>query len=171
MEPHQIVLAATLFSAGLAAGVFFTFTTLVIPGLLDMEHRASLKGFQAIDGRLQPNPPTITWQPVFGAAVFGTGILTVATLILGWPHFSTAERMLAVAAATAYNLGFWAPTLITIVPFNNRLHELDLDATGLAELTEARAEFERNWRGWNLVRTASSAATFAFLTAIVMAVD
>lgn len=166
MEIHQIVLAVTLFGSGLAAGVFFAFTTLVIPGLLDMDPRASLKAFQAIDGRLQPNPPTIRWQPVFGAAIFGTAILTVASLIVGWPHFSTTGRVLAAAAATAYNLGFWAPTIFTIVPFNNRLHDLDLDVTSPARIAEVHADFERNWRGWNLVRTASSAATFTFLIAI-----
>jgi uncharacterized membrane protein len=168
MELHQIVLVVTLYGAGIAAGVFFTFTAVVIPGLMDMDHRASLKGFQAIDGRLQPNASSINWQPGFGAAIFGTGFLTVATLILGWQHFSTTGRTLGVAATTAYNLGVWLPTFGSILPFNNRVRDLDLDAMSPAVLTTVHRDFERNWRGWNLVRSASSALAFALLMAVVV---
>lgn len=168
MSLHQVLLVITVFTSGLAAGVFFSFTSLVIPGLMSTDARASLKGFQAIDSRLQPTASSIDWQPVFGAVVFGTGVLAIATTVLGWPHLSSAGRGLAVAAAAVYNLGFWVPTIATIVPFNNRLRDVDLDAMSPGALADLHRDFERNWRGWNLVRTASTALTFALLIAVAV---
>lgn len=169
MELHLILLAVTGFTAGMAAGVFFTFTALVIPGLLDMNHRESLRGFQAIDGRLQPGAPSVNWQPLFGLFLFGTSALTVVALLSSWPHVTQTVRTLVATAAILYNLGCWLPTLLTIVPFNNRVRDTDLDALSPTELAQLRSDFERNWRGWNLVRTASSAGTFALLIAAIVA--
>ncbi|WP_306370605.1 DUF1772 domain-containing protein [Nocardiopsis sp. CC223A] len=164
---YQVVLVITLFGAGLAAGLFFTFTVLIIPGLVNAEHRLALRGFQAIDRRLQPTTTSVDWQPAFGAVLFGTSILTVATAVLGWPHVTPAGRALAVAAAAFYNVGCWWPTLATILPFNNRVRDIDLDTVGSAELETLYRDFRRNWSGWNLVRTGSSAAAFALLIALV----
>ncbi|MBO1752098.1 DUF1772 domain-containing protein [Actinotalea sp. BY-33] len=169
MELHQIVLAVAVLAVGLAAGVFFTFTTLIVPGLRDMDPRSTLQSFQAIDRRLQPDPPSIDGQPAFGAALGGAAVLTVAAAILGWPHFSTTTRTLAVTAAAVYNLGFLVPTLTTILPFNNSLRGVDLDTMSEAEVATRRADFDRTWRGWNLVRTASSAAAFALLVVVALA--
>lgn len=169
MDWHVLVLVAALVSLGLSAGVFFTFTTLVVPGLMDLDERSGLQGFQAIDGRLQGNPSSVNWQPAFFAALFGASALTVAAAVVGWVHLSATAGGLAVVAAATYNLGFLLPTFLTILPFNNRVHDLDLDAMDRGSLGAVHADFERNWRGWNLVRTVSSTAALTLLaTAVVI---
>lgn len=158
----DLLLLLTTVTAGLSAGVFFTFTTLIVPGLLDAGDRESLKGFQTIDRRLQPTSPSTTWQPLFGAVVFGTAgllLLTFGVAVLQSHHSVT----LLGAAAVVYNLGFWVPTLRVILPFNNSLRGTDLDAMSGPQLAAIRAEFERAWTSWNLVRSATSSLTLILL--------
>ncbi|WP_250445533.1 DUF1772 domain-containing protein [Actinotalea sp. C106] len=169
MELHQIVLAAAVLAVGLAAGVFFTFTTLIVPGLQDMDPRSTLESFQAIDRRLQPNAPSVDWQPVFGAVLGGAVVLSIAAAVAGWPHSSPTTRTLTVTAAATYTMGFLVPTFATILPFNTSLRGVDLDAMGEAEIAARRADFDRAWRGWNLVRTATSTAALALLAVVALA--
>lgn len=169
MELYEMLLVASIFTTGLAAGVFFTFTTLIIPGLMDASPRDSLRGFQTIDRRLQRTSPSRDWQPLFGLIVFGTALLLVIAAIVGWSHFSGAARISMLIAVLGYNLGFWGPTLGTILPFNNRVRDYDLDAMGDDEIAAARREFERNWTGWpQLIRAFSSAAAFGSLLAVAV---
>lgn len=164
-----MLLVASIFTTGLAAGVFFTFTTLIIPGLMDASPRDSLKGFQTIDRRLQRTAPSRDWQPLFGLVVFGTALLLVIAAIVGWTHFSDAARVLMVVAVVSYNLGFWVPTLTAILPFNNRVRDYDLDAMSDDEIAAARREFERKWLGApQLIRVFSSAAAFGCLLAVAV---
>lgn len=169
MQIYEATLIVALFASGLAAGVFFTFTALVIPGLRDANARESLKGFQTIDRRLQPNSPSRDWQPLFGVVIFGSVLLDIAALALGFSHFSTTVRVLMIAAALVANLSFWIPTFTVILPFNNRVRDCELDEMDEAGLRQVGAEFEIAWGRWNLIRTLGSAAAFALLIASLAA--
>lgn len=161
------LLAAAIFATGLAAGVYLTFTTLITPGLRDADPRDGLKGFQTIDRRVQPNTPSRDWQPVFWFAIVGSLILGLAALVVGFTDFSAGERVLMIAAVVLAQATFWIPTGFVILPFNNRVRDLDLDQLGEAELAEVRADFDRIWGPWNLVRTAGSAGALALMIAVL----
>lgn len=168
MEPHLALLAVGGLFSGLAAGVFFAFTALVIPGLLDLDKLGALRGFQAIDGRLQRGASSIDWQPVFGVVLFAAGPILILAAIVGWPELSDQGRGLAIGAAAAYNLGFWLPTFGTIVPFNVRVSETDLATLAAPQVEALHRDFRRNWVGWNLVRTATSTLSLALLLAALV---
>lgn len=161
------LLAAATFATGLAAGVYFTFTTMITPGLRDAEPRDGLKGFQTIDRRVQPNTPSRDWQPAFWFAIFGSLILGIAALVAGYAEFSSAERVMMIVAVVIAQATFWIPTGFVILPFNNRVRDLDLDQLGAADLAEVRADFDRIWGPWNLVRTFGSAAALALMIAVL----
>ncbi|MGO2110261.1 MAG: anthrone oxygenase family protein [Pseudoclavibacter sp.] len=159
------LLAVALVTTGISAGVFFAFTSLIVPGLRSAGARETLRGFQLIDSRLQPTSSSTDWQPVFGVVVFGPTLIIPAAFLAALAAAPPSVLVLIAAAAVAYIVGFWLPTIATIVPFNNRVRDMRLDTMSDDELAAARADFDRNWAGWNLVRTVSTAASVALLAA------
>ncbi|WP_159622722.1 anthrone oxygenase family protein [Ruania rhizosphaerae] len=169
MDIVQVLLIIALVTTGLSAGVFFTFTTLIVPGLRDAPARESLAGFQTIDRRLQPTAPSVDWQPVFGVVVFGTSILLPVVFVVSLSSLSTTSSVLLAAAALLYAAGFWLPTLTVILPFNNRVRDMRLEDASAEAIAAMRAEFDRVWVGWNLVRTVASTLSLVLLAIAAVA--
>lgn len=163
MEFYKLVLLAAIFTTGLVAGLFFTFTTLIMPGLSTLRDGEYIRAYKAIDGILQPNPAKRGTQPFFALVFFGAMITLIGSIGLGYTHFDSIARMLAAAALLIYVAGMIAPTLAVNLPLNNQIQTYQVDQMNEREHKAARLQFEPRWSRWNLVRTVASAATFMLL--------
>lgn len=142
-----------LGSAG-AGGVFFAFSTFVMPAL------GRLSSQQAIVAMQQINITAV--RPAFMTLLFGTAALLTALLIWAVPNRGTAEGKLVIAAVVIYLIGIVGLTGAFHVPRNDALAILDPTAANAA--SEWR-DYLSEWTAANHVRTFSGFASAALLIA------
>jgi len=157
LPPAQtIALIAALLTSGLVAGVFYTFSCAVTPGLKRVDDHAFTTVFRAVNAAIVNG-----W---FLLTFLGAPLLTTFAAAL---HIRDGHRTVLpwILAALACHVGTLVITGGISVPLNNRL-----DAAPIATETEraaARTQFEPRWNRWNLIRTLTSTAGFAALVAAV----
>lgn len=106
---------AALVLTGAMAGVFFAFSVSVLRGLDAIEAAQAVAAMRSINRRIL--------NPVFLTAFTGAPLAALATGGLLLARGETPAAMCAFAAAGAYLLGAFAPTVAVNVPLNE-----DLDA-------------------------------------------
>ena len=152
--PYAATLATAL-GCGLVAGVFFAFSSFVMPALRRLPAAQGVAAMQSIN-RLAPTP-------VFMTALFGTALAALG--VAGWAAFSSADRPtgLLVAAGALYVIGTIGVTMGGNVPLNNELERLDAERADAATWST----WVSRWTAWNHVRTlAALAAAGAFTAAL-----
>jgi uncharacterized membrane protein len=146
----------TLFAAlgcAMMAGVFFAFSSFVMPALRRLPATQGIAAMQSIN--------VLAVTPVFMTALFGTA---VACLGLGaWATISWGggPSALVLAGGALYLVGTIGVTIACNVPLNNRLatlHPQGADAAGYWD------EYVTRWTAWNHVRTVAALAAAALLT-------
>ena len=151
-----VLYAATLATAlgcGLVAGVFFAFSTFVMPALKRLPPAHGIAAMQSI------NKLAVT--PAFMTALFGTAAACLG--MAAWAAISSSGRpaALVLAGAALYIVGTIGVTIACNVPLNNRLatlHPESADAAGRWD------EYVTKWIAWNHLRAAASLAAAATLT-------
>ena len=145
-----------LFSAigcGLVAGIFFTFSTLVMRALAQLKPDKGIAAMQAIN--------ITVINPWFMTAFLGTGvaciILAIASL-LNW-HFSDAVYFLI--GSLLYLFGTVGVTIAFNVPLNDELATVKAESIEGAELW---AKYLTDWTLWNHVRTIAALVAAGLLT-------
>lgn len=150
--PVLVVLG--IVGCGLMAGLFFAFSTSVMPGLA---RRPPADGAAA----MQEANRTIL-NPVFGLVFGGTAVLSVL-LLSGAVLAGGGRAAWLLTGALLYLVGAVGLTLAVHVPMNNRLDALDAADPGTATYW---AEYLSRWTAWNHVRVvASTLATAALVFA------
>lgn len=146
--------AATLLSvvsSGVAGGVFFAFSSFVMPALGRLTPPEGIRAMQSIN--------VAALRPAFMTELFGTAALAITLAI------ARSGEPWILAGAALYTVGVIGVTILAHVPRNNALAKVDALAPG-AEDTWRR--FQSGWRGWNHVRwIAGVASSAAFLAAAV----
>lgn len=144
---------ASALGCGLNAGVFFAFSSFVMPTLARLPTPQGIAAMQAI------NVQALT--PVFMTALFGTA---GACLVLGLWTLMTWQRPGAsylVAGAALYLIGAILVTVAFNVPRNNTLAAVNPSSTEGGSLW---SQYVNSWTGWNHVRAAAALIAAALLT-------
>ena len=149
--PLQALTIATALGCGLNAGVFFAFSSFVMPALGRLEPRHAVAAMQSI------NACAVT--PVFMLALFGTGLLCVALAAWALGDLSADSAPLLLAGSALYVLGVPLMTMAFHVPRN-----LALDRVEPAGAERAWDGFFASWTRGNHVRTITAFAAAAALT-------
>jgi uncharacterized membrane protein len=139
----KAVVAATAAGAAVTGGVFYGFSSFVMPALRAMPDRDGTATMQAIN---QAAPRSLLMLPLLGAAAGSVTVAAHALLVPG------PGRVLRLAGAVAY-LASFALTVAYHVPRNNALAELDPVDPATATAWTAYA---RDWTRWNHARTATA---------------
>jgi len=147
------VTLATALGCGLNAGVFFAFSTFVMPALKRLPPAQGIAAMQSI------NKLAVT--PAFMAALFGTAVACLG--LLAWTAISWGEgpAVWVIAGGALYLVGAIGVTIACNVPLNDGLATLlpqSADAAGRWE------EYVARWTAWNHVRTIAALAAAAVLT-------
>jgi uncharacterized membrane protein len=148
-----VTTGAAAVGAGLVGGVFFAFSTFVMPAL------ARLTPDRGADAMRSINIAVIT--PPFLAAFVGTAVLAVAAAVLGARDLGEASGALALGGALAYLAGVLAVTAGYNVPRNDRLAAL----ADHAQIAAYWSTYQQQWTRANHVRTFSGILAAASLTA------
>jgi uncharacterized membrane protein len=140
----RVLTTIGVVGAGVVGGVFFAFSTFVMPALRRLPNAQGLASMQSIN-RAAPTP-------LFMLALFGTGALSVALIVLAIGRLAEPRTVWVLVGAVAY-LVCIVLTAVYHVPNNNRLDAVDPQAAGSAEVW---LDYFRGWTAWNHLRTLSS---------------
>jgi uncharacterized membrane protein len=151
-----VLYAATLVTAlgcGLIAGIFFAFSSFVMPALKRLPEAQGIAAMQSIN--------VLAVTPVFMTALFGTGAACLG--LVGWAAISWdgLAAALMLAGGTLYLVGSIGVTIVCNVPLNNglaKLHPQGAEAAGRWD------DFLTKWTAWNHLRTIAALAAAAALT-------
>jgi uncharacterized membrane protein len=127
---------------GLAAGVFFAFSTFVMPALARLPAPQGIAAMQSINVK--------AINPLFMGALFGSALVGLAAGVVALTDLDETYAPYLVAGGAIYLLGTIGVTMAFNVPRNEALAKLD--PTG-AEAAGDWARYLAEWTGWNHVRT------------------
>ena len=139
--------------SGLIAGVFFAFSTFVMPAL----------------ARLQPNQGIAAMQsmiitainPLFMLVLFGTAVVCIFVIITLLPKWNQPGTAYLLVGSLLYLVGTIGVTIAFNVPLNNALAIGDPSSTESANLW---ARYLIDWTFWNHVRTVAALVAAAVFT-------
>ncbi len=156
MESHleTALVFITIIFTGLTAGLCFTWTNAVTPGIGQMDDLGFLQAFQ------QMNRAII--NPTFMMVFFGPVISNIILVCHKYQDPDTSFWVF-VAAAVLFILGVAFVTVFKNVPLNEILDATDLTSASGEELKALRQKFETPWRQWHWVRTLSAITSFMLL--------
>ncbi|RAV98695.1 anthrone oxygenase family protein [Pseudochryseolinea flava] len=150
----QAFLFATALATGLVAGLFYSWTISVTPGLHKLADREYVLAFQAMNKAIL--------NPMFFISFMGSLVLLpLAT----WTNYGNdiPKFYLLVGATVLYFLGVFGTTVAGNVPMNESLAAFDVDSASLSQIAEQRISFESRWNFLNTIRTYCSIATLALV--------
>lgn len=154
--PRTLTVVAVV-ATGLVAGVFFAFSTFVMPGLRRLRDQDGLRAMQGINEAAPASP-------LFMLALLGTAVLGIG--LGGWA-LTDLDRPAApylLAGGVLYLVAV-VVTVVFHVPRNDALGLVDPES---AEAADAWRRYYRAWVLGNHVRTvAPTAATVAYALALV----
>ncbi len=133
---------AAAIGSGLAAGVFFAFSSIVMPALGRIPPEQGIAAMQSIN--------VAAINPAFMLLLFGTGtacLLLLAGSFLWWGQAGMASIALA---GIVYVLGCVGVTIVCNVPINDALRAVQ---SGTAEAAAVWTRVLGEWTYWNHVRT------------------
>ena len=152
-----VTLVAAL-GAGLNGGVFFAFSTFVMPALSRLPATQGIAAMQSI------NVAAINrW---FMGALFGTAATCALLIALSLSSGNKAGAGLRIGGSALYLAGTILVTIAFNVPRNDALASLDPTSVEAAKLW---AMYLREWTAWNHVRTASGLLSAAGLSLALLA--
>jgi uncharacterized membrane protein len=132
----RAMLVAGAVLMGLSAGLFATFSYVVMPGLRRVGDTVFVESMRGINVAIL--------NPVFALTFGGAFVVTAAALALGW---SDASRPWVIAALVLYVIGAYVITFSVNVPMNDTLE------AGKGSAASLREAFEDKWTAWNHVRS------------------
>lgn len=148
-----IVFILSILFTGLTAGLCFTWSNAVTPGIGRLDDLSYLKAFQSM------NRAIINGQ--FMVVFMGPTILLFLNAYLF--RSNNTVFWLFIAAAALFFMGVGLVTVFGNVPLNEILEASNLEVLSKIELQELRSLFEQPWNRRHTIRTLSSIISFLFL--------
>jgi uncharacterized membrane protein len=149
-----IVMAA--LGCGVNGGVFFAFSSFVMPALARLPSAQGIAAMQSIN--------VMAVAPAFMTALFGTALACVGLVALSLARWGTPQAAGLLLGGALYLLGNIVVTMVFNVPRNNRLAAADATSAAAARLW---ADYLKSWTAWNHVRAATAVAAALVLMVAV----
>ncbi len=144
---------AILFT-GMSAGLCFTWTNAITPGIGRLNDIVYLQAFQQMNRTIL--------NPMFFVVFFGPFLLSLLNLYL-FKGSSSTFMWLLITATVIYFFGVVLVTIFGNVPLNEMLAKTDLSNTSVDQLKSLRDNFEVKWNRLHLIRTLTSILSFSLL--------
>lgn len=148
-----ILLFATLLT-GLSAGLLFTWTNAITPGIGRLNDVNYLQAFQHMNRTIL--------NPLFFIVFMGPVLLSFASTYVYRANPAYILWML-VLASVIYFLGVLIVTFLGNIPLNEMLDKTNLADISLEDAKSLRNKFEIKWNNLHLIRTISSTISFLLL--------
>jgi uncharacterized membrane protein len=148
---------AAALGSGLVAGVFFGFSSFVMPALARIRAEHGIAVMQSMN--------ITVLNPLFMLALFGTAVLALILGINALSKWGQPSATLVLVASALYLVGSIGVTMGGNMPLNNALDAVQsTSADGAAFWTR----YIKEWPVWNHIRTLASAASCALYMAAMI---
>jgi uncharacterized membrane protein len=137
---------------GLVAGVFFAFSTFVMPALARLQPTQGSAAMQSIN--------ITAINPLLMLALFGTAVVCIFLTITLLPKWNQTSTVYLLAGSLLYLAGTLGVTIAFNVPLNDALAKVEPDSIDGSRLW---ATYLVSWTFWNHVRTVAALAASAML--------
>ena len=163
MKTETIILALAILFTGLMAGIFFTWSNAVKPGIGKLSDLEYLRAFQSMNRVILNN----TFKFIFGGAIITTGLLPIFYFNL----YPNNIFWVFISAFVLYGVGAFIVTIIGNIPLNELLDKTSLESISLDELKRLRTSIEVKWNNFNLIRSISSLVSFILLILSILLIN
>lgn len=151
------VILSTAIVYGLVSGVFYAFSSFVMPGLREIPAPQGIAAMQSIN--------VTALRPPFMLGFMGAVLLSVVAIVIATVRWGKPGSVWLIVGAVLYLVGSFAVTMVFNVPLNNALVAADPATPEAAELW---TRYLHVWTDWNTLRMiTSAAASAAFVKALV----
>ena len=155
MKTQTIILVFAIFLTGIMAGIFFTWSNAVKPGIGKLSDLEYLNALQSMN-RVILNGAFLI--------VFVGAIIAVALVPLFHFHLYPKNIFwLFICILLIYWIGVFGITVFGNIPLNETLDKTNLESITLEEIKALRSTIENKWNNFNLIRSISSGITFLLL--------
>lgn len=137
-----ILAFAAAIGSGLVGGIFYAFSTFVMPALGRIAPEQGIAAMNSIN--------VTVINPLFFLAFFGTGFVCLALVAGSFVWWGHAGGKLVLLASLIYLISCIGVTMFFNVPLNNALAAVKSVTPDGAALW---ARYLRDWTFWNHVRT------------------
>lgn len=151
---ENIGFIALIVLTGLSAGLCFTWSNAITPGIGKLTDMGFLQSFQQMNRSIL--------NPTFIIVFFGPFLLGLFNLYL-FRNTPGSFFWLYISAIAIYFFGVVLVTIFGNVPLNELLDKTDLSSANLENLSQLRDRFEVKWNQLHLIRTITSVASFILL--------
>ena len=145
MTSINIILLITATTTALIAGLFYTYTCSVNPGLTRLPDSGYLAAMQSINKAIL--------NPLFFASFLGTLLLLPLSTYL---HYRQPGFSILLIATLVYVIGVIGVTAFGNIPLNDALAGFNLKSASIEEIARQRTKFEKPWNKLNTIRTVVS---------------
>ncbi|WP_228237815.1 DUF1772 domain-containing protein [Allomuricauda sp. M10] len=146
----------TLLLSGLTAGLCYTWTNAVTPGIGQLNDLGYLQSFQEMNRAII--------NPTFLIVFFGPFFAHIVNLYQNWGLGQQHPLFwLYLSSAALFIIGVTFVTLLGNIPLNEMLNKADLNHLSEADLSTLRNRFENPWNQLHWIRTLCSLGSFILL--------
>ena len=163
MKYETIILALAILLTGLMAGIFFTWSNAVKPGIGKLSDIEYLRALQSMNRVILNN----AFKIIFLGAIIAVALVPVF-------YFSLYPKnifWLFVFTLVIYWIGVFGVTVSGNIPLNEILDKTNLESITSEEIKTLRKSIEVKWNNFNLIRCISSAITFLILIVSFLILD
>ena len=163
MKTQTVILVTSIFLTGLMAGIFFTWSNAVKPGIGKLNDVDYLNALQSMN-RVILNSAFLI---VFVGAIISVALVPVF-------HFHLYPKnifWLLILILIIYWVGVFAITVLGNIPLNEILDKRNLSGMNSNDLSLLRNSIEDKWNNFNFIRSISSAISFLLLIISYLLVD
>lgn len=154
LDKKVIILITTTLLTGLLAGVFFTWTNAITPGIGRLNDVEYLQAFQHMNRTIL--------NPLFYLVIISPLFLSPLSAYF----YKSSNRIvfrLLVGASLFYFLGVFVITMLGNIPLNKMLDNIQLSTISLEDAKIFRDKYEVRWNNFHLIRTITSTTSFLLL--------
>lgn len=149
----NLVTAAGTLLTGLIAGLMFSFSVAIIPGLTRLPDAGYLQSFQHINASIL--------NPVFLFTFVLPVLLLPLATILHYKQGGSAWIWM-LTASIVYIIAVFGVTIGGNVPLNEALAKTAISGASTESLSAIRAAFEPGWNKLHTIRTVANIIALAF---------
>lgn len=151
-----MLLIITTTITGLMAGLFYSWSISVTPGIGRLGDKEYLASFQAMNRAIV--------NPVFLLCFLGAAVLLPVCTFMNYSQPVSNRFWFLLGASVFYIIGIIVLTFAGNMPLNNALDKFNIAAASPEQMAAFRAQFENKWNNLNHIRS------FAGAIALVLAI-
>jgi uncharacterized membrane protein len=152
---HAILIFVSLLFSGLVAGLLYSYSCSVNPGLKTLSDSEYIRAMQSINSAIQ--------NPLFFTVFIGLLFLLPVTAYSIFKQQTAVSFYLFLIAAIVYVIGVFGITMFGNVPLNEQLTKFTISTATINEISAMRQSFEKSWSSYHTVRTIASLISFGLV--------